>query len=380
MAANIAHPACVDVTASAGDALGVPSQVGLERGVVYNWLRRVLFLLPAETAHHVAFWFLRVFHAFGFLRTTKKHLDSSLKVNALGLEFPSPLGLAAGFDKNALGYDALGELGFGFVEIGTVTHEAQPGNPRPRLFRLPSDRAVINRMGFNNDGALKVKRRLNKPRTVIVGVNIGKTKRVDEEDAIKDYQGSAALLAVCADYLVVNVSSPNTPGLRSLQAVEKLEPLLKAVQTTISEVSPERRVPLLVKIAPDLSDEDVSAVARLAVALKLDGIIATNTTLSRSGLRTPENIVEACGAGGLSGAPLKQRALAVWRQLRAQVGAEMVLIGAGGIESAADVLERVEAGATLVQMYTGFIYGGPRLPARINAELAGHRQKATRSL
>jgi dihydroorotate dehydrogenase len=299
----------------------------------------------------------------------------------MGLSFPNVLGLAAGFDKNAVGIDALAALGFGHVEIGTVTGQAQPGNPTPRLFRLPEDRAVVNRMGFNNDGAEVVAtrlaarahglRRLDR-RGPVLGVNIGKTKVVPDDDepaVLADYATSARLLAPYADYLVVNVSSPNTPGLRNLQAVEKLRPLLEHVRRTADEVTTSR-IPLLVKIAPDLSDDDVLAVADLARAIGLDGIIATNTTISRDGLRTSSQQVEAIGAGGLSGAPLADRALEVLRLLRARVGEELTLVGVGGITTAEDARRRLDAGADLLQGYTAFVYEGPRWPAGIVRALA----------
>ena len=328
--------------------------------------RRVLTRVDAERAHHLGFRALRL--AAPVLRP-----PAGERVRALGLSFPNRLGLAAGFDKNAVGIDALGRLGFGHVEIGTVTGEAQPGNPTPRLFRLPADRAVLNRMGFNNDGAEVVARRLaararRASPDVVLGVNIGKTKVVPEDDqaAVQaDYEKSAGLLAPYADYLVVNVSSPNTPGLRTLQSVEKLSPLLRAVRVRADQATGDRRVPLLVKIAPDLADDDVLAVAEMAVAIGLDGIIATNTTISRDGLATPADEVEALGAGGLSGAPVRERSLAVLRLLRARVGEQLTLVGVGGIATAEDARERVDAGATLVQAYTGFIYGGPRWPRRI---------------
>ncbi len=327
---------------------------------------RVLTRVDAERAHHLGFRAVRV-GARLLPRPTGE------RVRAMGLSFPHRLGLAAGFDKNAVGIDALARLGFGHVEIGTVTGEPQPGNPTPRLFRLPADRAVLNRMGFNNDGAEAVASRLaaraqRSREDVVLGVNIGKTKVVPDDDqaAVQaDYEKSAGLLAPYADYLVVNVSSPNTPGLRSLQSVERLGPLLAAVRARADQVTGDRRVPLLVKIAPDLADEDVLAVADLALATGLGGIIATNTTISRAGLVTPEAEVEALGAGGLSGAPLRERALEVLRLLRERVGPDLTLVGVGGISTAADARERVEAGATLVQAYTGFIYGGPTWPRRI---------------
>jgi len=302
--------------------------------------------------------------------------DPVLRVHAFGRELSGPLGLAAGFDKDAKGVAALLASGFDFVEVGTVTAEAQPGNPKPRLFRLLRDRALINRMGFNNEGASVVARRLAHRGTGMVGVNIGKTKRVAEADAIADFTHSAEVLAPLADYLVVNVSSPNTPGLRDLQAIDKLRPLLVAVRTACELASPMRRVPLLVKIAPDLADNDIDAIADLAVELGLDGIVATNTTIARTGLTSSPRTIEKLGAGGLSGAPLAARSLEILRRLRARVGTRLVLVSVGGIETADDVWNRIQAGATLVQAYTGFIYGGPFWPRRIHRELAARVRAA----
>ena len=325
--------------------------------------RVVLTRLDAERAHHLG---ARLIALLGFvpgLRWLLAPRDPRLEVRAFGRTFPSPLGLAAGFDKDATLVDGLHALGFGFVEVGTVTASPQPGNVRPRMFRLPEDRALVNRMGFNNAGAAAAEAALRRRRSRgIVGVNVGKTKVAD--DAVADYVAGVRRLVPYADYLVLNVSSPNTPGLRDLQAVDALRDLVRAVRPLLPD-----GVPLLVKIAPDLSDEDVDAIADLALAESLDGLIATNTTTSRAGLRTLAPQVAAAGAGGLSGAPLKARSLEVLRRLRARVGDRVVLVAAGGVEDADDVVERLQAGATLVQAYTGFVYGGPLWPRRVQKAL-----------
>jgi dihydroorotate dehydrogenase len=304
--------------------------------------------------------------------------DPALRVRALGLDLASPVGLAAGFDKDAAHVDALAALGFGFVEVGTVTAQAQDGNPRPRMFRLPADRALVNRMGFNNGGAAAAAGRLARRRDpgVVVGVNIGRTKAA--ADAAADYRASAAAVAPHADYLVINVSSPNTPGLRDLQAVEQLEPLIAAVREGVAASArpPGRPLPLLVKIAPDLADADVDAVADLALRARLDGLIATNTTISRDTLRSTPADIEAAGAGGLSGAPLAERSLAVLRRLRERAGAELTIISVGGVEDAADAWARLAAGATLVQAYTAFVYGGPLWPRRVGRGLSALAHQA----
>jgi dihydroorotate dehydrogenase len=328
---------------------------------------RVLTRVDPERAHEMGFRALRTATPLT-RRLVAPGARRSGSVTTMGLTFPNPLGLAAGFDKNAVGIDALAALGFGFVEVGTVTALPQPGNPRPRLFRLPRDRAIVNRMGFNNDGAEVVARRLADRRAAgtVVGVNIGKSKVVPEDDeaaVLADYAFSARLLAAYADYLVVNVSSPNTPGLRSLQAVDRLAPLLDEVRRVAGPAA-GRHVPLCVKIAPDLADDDVVDVARLALAQGVDGIIATNTTISRDGLLTDAADVDALGAGGLSGPVLRQRALDVLKILRAEAP-DLTLIGVGGISGADDARERLEAGADLVQAYTGFVYGGPLWPRRV---------------
>jgi dihydroorotate dehydrogenase len=339
----------------------------------------VLTRVDAETAHRLAFAALRTAATPLPVRLraggSTPHGDRR-RIRAMGLDFPGPLGLAAGFDKNAEGVDALAALGFSFVEVGTVTGEPQPGNPRPRLFRLPADRAVVNRMGFNNDGAEAVARRLasrlqRRHRDVVVGVNIGRTKVVADEDAVADYTRSTRALAPYADYLVVNVSSPNTPGLRDLQATDRLRPLLHAVRREADAAVQGRRVPLLVKIAPDLADKDVLEVADLVLELGLDGVVATNTTITRDGLRSAPADVERAGPGGLSGAPLRARSLEVLRLLRERLGPEPTLIAVGGISTAEDARERLAAGATLLQAYTAFVYEGALWPARLQRQLTG---------
>jgi dihydroorotate dehydrogenase len=328
--------------------------------------RHVAVRVPAERTHRIGLRTLQVATPVLPHRTP----DPSLAVTAMGLGFASPLGIAAGYDKDAEGVRGLARLGFGAVEIGTVTARAQPGNPRPRLFRLPGDRALVNRMGFNNAGADAVAARLaalraGGPLGTVLGVNIGRSKAATGPDeTLADYRHSARRLGPYADYVVVNVSSPNTPGLRDLQGVDALEPLLAAVREEIGTT------PLLVKITADLDDDGVDAIADLAVASGLDGIVATNTTVSRAGLTTPAEVVDAAGAGGLSGEPLVAQARAVLGRLAARVGGRLCLVSVGGIADAAEARRRLEAGATLVQSYTGFVYGGPAWPGRVNAELA----------
>jgi dihydroorotate dehydrogenase len=331
--------------------------------------RVVLSRFDPEFAHHAAMAVIRVLGVppFSWITRAITSPPAEQQVDTLGLTFDSPFGVAAGFDKNAVGVRGLAALGFGHVEVGTITAVGQDGNPKPRLFRLVPDRAVINRMGFNNAGADAAARRLAKlrrrrPKTVI-GVNIGKSRIVDVEHAAGDYIASATKLAPLADYLAVNVSSPNTPGLRGLQAVETLAPLLRAVKTAAGST------PLLVKIAPDLPDEEIVAIAGLAVSEGLDGIIAHNTTISREGLKTDAEIVEAAGAGGLSGAPLRERAMEVLLLVRAAVPSEFCVISVGGVETASDVRERLDGGATLVQGYTAFLYRGPLWARQINRGL-----------
>jgi dihydroorotate dehydrogenase len=339
---------------------------------------QVLRRLPAEAAHRLGLGLIRAAGGVPGVTELMRRLlvprDPALRVRALGLDFPGPLGLAAGFDKDGLAPVTLAALGFGFIETGTVTARPQPGNAKPRLFRFPAERALVNRMGFNNEGAAALAARLRAVRarhggaTPVIGVNIGKSRDVPERDAIADYVTSAQLVASVADYVAVNVSSPNTPGLRDLQDTARLLPLLRAVRTALDEASPRRHVPLLVKIAPDLADEDVDAIADLVLGMRLDGIIATNTTLSRDGLGDAAAVARA-GAGGLSGAPLRARSLEVLKRIRARTGDYLVLVSAGGIGGAQDARERLDAGATLVQAYTAFIYEGPLWPRRLQEGL-----------
>ena len=322
--------------------------------------------MDPERAHEIAFHGIRWAAAIplfgGLLRRwfTRGHVP----VRAFGRDVPAVFGLAAGFDKNGVGVRGLTMLGFGWIEVGTITANAQPGNERPRLWRVLDERAVRNRMGFNNDGAAAVAARLRRLRARpagrrhVVGVNIGKSRITAPENAAADYAASAWLLAPYADFLVVNVSSPNTPGLRDLQAVDALRPILVAVRKAADEVTVPGSVPLLVKIAPDLSDDDVDAVAALATELGMAGVVAVNTTIDHD-----------YGEGGLSGPPLRPRGLEVVTRLRAALGADAVIIGCGGITTPDDAHAYLAAGATLIQGYTGFIYEGPFWASRVNRAL-----------
>lgn len=336
----------------------------------YNLIFKGFFkFIDPEDAHHLGALVIKLAGLPG-IRSVKHSFSKpvpELHVQTLGLHFESPFGMAAGFDKDVTMVSGLYALGFGHVEVGTLTAHAQPGNPRPRLFRLIPDRALINRMGFNNGGAAAAVPRLEKLRSLkhrpIIGVNIGKSRITEVENAIDDYLISTKLLAPLADYLVVNVSSPNTPGLRGLQEISQLKPLLSAVKQASGTT------PLLVKIAPDLSSQEIDAIARLAVSLGLEGIIATNTTISRDELLSEPAKLEAIGAGGLSGAPLANRSLEVLKQLRSIVPAEMCIISVGGVENAEQIQERLNAGATLVQGYTAFVYNGPMWAVKMNRAL-----------
>jgi dihydroorotate dehydrogenase len=335
--------------------------------LLYRLIFKSVFTrMDAEQAHHLVMFVVRFAGATGLTKLAKISLNGKSSVQAFGVHFDAPFGLAAGFDKNALAVKALGELGFSHVEIGTVTAIAQSGNARPRLFRLIPDRALVNRMGFNNQGAAVIANRLEKLRErhsanlPVIGVNIGKSKAVAVENAQDDYRQSARLLAPHADYLAVNVSSPNTPGLRSLQSVEALEPILVAV------LEEAKGTPVLVKIAPDLANEDIAEIADLALKMGLAGVIATNTTISRENLSTDPAKVLGAGAGGLSGAPLKDRSLEVLRLLSARMNGRAAIISVGGIETPEDAKQRIANGATLVQGYTGWIYSGPLWARKIN--------------
>ncbi|WP_197374664.1 quinone-dependent dihydroorotate dehydrogenase [Mycolicibacterium baixiangningiae] len=332
----------------------------------YHALRRVLFLISPERIHTWVFAMLRALTAPRPLRRALRARlapsDPVLASTVFGVRFAGPLGLAAGFDKDGHGLHTWASLGFGFAEVGTVTAHPQPGNPQPRLFRLPADRALLNRMGFNNDGAARLAQRLTRHTPdAPVGVNIGKTKTTPAEQAVDDYAHSARLLGPLATFVVVNVSSPNTPGLRDLQAVEALRPILSAVRAQTS-------TPVLVKIAPDLSDADVDEIADLAIELGLAGIVATNTTVSRDGLKTPG--VADLGPGGISGAPVAARSLEVLRRLYRRAGDRLVLVSVGGIETVDDAWERIISGASLLQGYTGFVYGGGLWAKHIHDGLA----------
>jgi dihydroorotate dehydrogenase len=296
--------------------------------------------------------------------------DPILAVRAWGLTFSSPLGVAAGLDKDASWYEDLLALGFGHVEVGTVTALPQAGNPAPRIVRVPDDRALINRMGFPGPGARAVAGHLAGPsrRVGVVGVNVGKSRDVDAAAAAPDYAESVRLLAPLADYLTINVSSPNTPGLRQLQSPDQLRGLVTEVRRQLDQLG--RRLPLLIKLAPDLDDLQLDQIAKLALELDLDGIVAVNTTVDRSGLRSDARRLQAFEGGGVSGRPLAPRAEEVLRRLREAVGRRIVLVSAGGVEDADDVWRRLQAGATLIQAYTGFIYGGPGWTSQINRQLA----------
>lgn len=321
------------------------------------------------------FGFLKVFFQLPFVKSgfyaAYNIRHKALEREVFGLHFKNPVGLAAGFDKNAKLFNEFSFMGFGFIEIGTVTPQPQPGNPKPRLFRLPEDAALINRMGFNNHGLDKVAKRLRGRYTsVIIGGNIGKNKSTPNEDAVNDYLAGIEKLYDVVDYFVVNVSSPNTVGLRELQDKEPLRRILAAVKTAMNERP--RPKPILLKIAPDLTDPQLDDIVDIVLEIGIDGIIATNTTISRDGLQTAQQKLDEIGAGGLSGKPLEERATEVIRYLHAKTEGKVPIVGVGGIHSANDALEKIEAGASLVQVYTGLVYRGPALIKEINKKIIEH--------
>ena len=337
--------------------------------VIYRLLRPLLFSLAPERAHHLTFSLLKIAKyipgALALVGGRKPQKQAGVEV--MGLHFPGPVGLAAGMDKDAKHVDALSRIGFGFIEIGTLTPLAQPGNEQPRLFRLPKDRALINRMGFNNGGVQAAVLRLKQRSPgIIVGGNIGKNKNTSNERAIDDYVKCFDALLPVVDYFVVNVSSPNTPGLRALQEKGPLLAILRELQRRNAKANK----PILIKIAPDLANEQLDDIVEVVKESGIAGVIATNTTISRDGLETPLSEVEAIGAGGLSGAPVRQRSTEVVRYLRNRLPKPMVIIGVGGVDSAEAAMEKIDAGADLVQVYTGLIYEGPGLLKRINRTFA----------
>ncbi|MBO9199037.1 MULTISPECIES: quinone-dependent dihydroorotate dehydrogenase [Niastella] len=358
---------------------------------MYNLLRRLLFCFPTETVHHFSMNMMKMGCSVGPIRKSISNQFSpasgALSKELFGLRFKNPVGLAAGFDKNALYLTELEALGFGFVEIGTVTPKPQAGNDKPRLFRLPKDKALINRMGFNNDGVQVVAQRLKEWREkqsaigskklpihpgseeLIIGGNIGKNKVTPNEDAWKDYEICFRALFDCVDYFVVNVSSPNTPGLRELQEKDSLRKILSHLQTINQQESGEeinrRPKPILLKIAPDLTPQQIDDVIDLAMEIKLDGLVATNTTISRELLQTTGQELETIGAGGLSGAPVRKRATEIVSYIHEKTRGQLPVIASGGIFTAADAKEKLAAGASLVQVWTGFVYEGPGIVKNI---------------
>ena len=339
---------------------------------MYKFVRSILFLFSAEKAHYLASDLLRFLL---FIPGTKKIIysiyqikDKTLEKDLFGLKFKNPVGLAAGFDKNASFYNDFSHLGFGFIEIGTITPKAQDGNPKPRLFRLKADEAIINRMGFNNGGIEVAIRNLKKRKTsIIIGGNIGKNKITPNENANDDYLQCFKALYPYVDYFVVNVSSPNTPNLRALQEKEPLTQLLSLLQSENAKMQAKK--PILLKIAPDLNSNELDDVIEVVQTCKLDGIVATNTTLDRSNLKASIEQTDAIGAGGVSGKPLTKKSTEIIRYIHQKTNGKIPIIGVGGIHSAQDAIDKLNAGASLVQLYTGFIYEGPALIKKINQEI-----------
>ena len=335
------------------------------------FIRPILFLFDAERAHHIAFRLLGIAEFLGFTRLYKSLFVSKsplLRKEVMGIVFDNPVGLAAGFDKDAKRYNAFGDLGFGFVEIGTLTPKAQPGNDKKRLFRLKRDNAIINRMGFNNNGVHVAVNRLRKSHRTIVGGNIGKNKITPNENAVEDYLYALRTLYPYVDYFVVNVSSPNTPGLRELQEKEPLERLLRTLKLegkNLAGVSGEK--PILLKIAPDLTNHQLDDIIEIVENVNLEGVIATNTTIDRTNLKSDQSLVSEMG--GLSGAPLRNRSTEVIKYLKEHQKSAFIIIGVGGIHSVEAAIEKIDAGADLIQLYTGFVYEGPELISEIHRKL-----------
>lgn len=346
---------------------------------MYKLFRFVLFQFDAEKVHYFVVGLLNQIHRFAPARQLFRSLyvvqHPALETNFLGLKFPNPVGLAAGFDKNAQHIDALADCGFGFIEIGTVTPKAQPGNDKPRLFRLKADQAILNRMGFNNDGveAAIVQLKARQNRQIIIGGNIGKNKWTPNEEAANDYLTCFEALFPYVDYFVVNVSSPNTPNLRALQEKEPLQDLLLRLQELNKQQSQPK--PILLKIAPDLSNSQIDEIIEIVTYTKIAGLIVANTTISREGLRTPAAQIEQMGAGGISGRPVTLRATEMVKYIHEQSNGKIPMMAVGGIHTAQDALDKLAAGATLVQLYTGFIYEGPALVKAINKALLQRVQK-----
>lgn len=336
--------------------------------MMYSLLKNLLFRLDPEKAHHLTFSLLKLPGISSVLGLSAIR-DKRLERKVFGLSFPNPVGLAAGLDKDAIAFSQLGNLGFGFIEVGTLTPLPQPGNDKPRLFRLLPDNALINRMGFNNKGVVVAAERLKAKRKngLIIGGNIGKNKVTPNEEAVNDYIKCYDALYEVVDYFVVNVSSPNTPNLRALQEKEPLQQLLHLLQT--KNAAKAKPKPILLKIAPDLSDSQLDDIIDIVKSTGIAGVIATNTTISREGLSTPAQRIESIGAGGLSGKPLTKRSTEVIKYLKQKSNNAFPVIGVGGIHSAEDALEKLDAGADLIQLYTGFIYEGPALISRINKAL-----------
>jgi dihydroorotate dehydrogenase len=340
-------------------------------------IRPLLFSLDAERAHRLSMRiFSRAMRVAPLRRATGRLFrcdDPRLRVRRFGIDFPSPVGLGAGFDKDAEYVDALWALGFGFIEAGTLTAQPQPGNPRPRLFRLPADRALVNRMGFNNKGSAAAAEALTRRHIEpVLGVNIGKSKVVPNDEAVADYLTSFERLFHRGDYFVVNVSSPNTPGLRELQERGPLTALLRALTDKNRELAEQHGVeprPILLKIAPDLNEDQVAAIVEMTREVPIAGLVATNTTISRDGLRTPPARVATIGAGGLSGAPLTERSRRMVADLYWRTEGRLPIVGVGGIMSGEDAWQMIRAGASLVQVYTGFVYGGPGFVKSIHRHL-----------